>query len=121
MLICRSSLSLVGRRLRSTASTTSRREKVFASAEEATKDIVSGSTLLVGGFGLTGVPENLIEGVVATGADDLKVVSSNVGTAERGLGLLFQTKQIAKMTGSYVGENEIFEQQVRLGKDRSDK
>ncbi|GMH98328.1 hypothetical protein TrVE_jg12914 [Triparma verrucosa] len=113
MQACRSSLSLVGRRWKS--GLTTNRKKVVASAEEATNDILPGASLLVGGFGLTGVPENLIRGVVATGADDLKVVSSNVGTAERGLGLLFQTKQISKMTGSYVGENEIFEQQFLNG------
>ena len=76
-------------------------KKVFPSAENAVADIASGSRILVGGFGLSGVPENLITGIVKKGSDDLHVVSSNVGTAERGLGLLFQTKQISKVTGAY--------------------
>jgi 3-oxoacid CoA-transferase A subunit len=89
--------------------------KVFASAEEAVADITAGSTLLVGGFGLSGVPENLLRGIQKLGVGDLKVVSSNVGTAERGLGLLFQTKQISRVTGSYVGENDLFESQFLNG------
>ena len=71
--------------------------KVFASAEDAVSDMQSGQTLLIGGFGLTGVPEKLIEAVRAKGVNDLTVVSSNVGTSERGLGRLFETKQISKM------------------------
>jgi 3-oxoacid CoA-transferase len=89
--------------------------KVVDSADAACADITSGSTLLVGGFGLVGVPENLILAVQKNGAKDLTVVSSNVGTAERGLGHLFQTKQISKMVGSYVGENNLFEQQFLNG------
>mmetsp|Transcript_38548 Transcript_38548/g.101705 ORF Transcript_38548/g.101705 Transcript_38548/m.101705 type:complete len:463 (-) Transcript_38548:292-1680(-) len=75
----------------------------------------SGSKLLVGGFGLTGVPENLIAAIQQKGIEDLTVVSSNVGTSERGLGLLFQGKQISKMIGSYVGENSLFEKQYLNG------
>ena len=60
------------------------RSKIFESADEAVADIGSGARLLVGGFGLSGVPENLIAGIVKKGSDDLHVVSSNVGTAERG-------------------------------------
>ena len=88
---------------------------MFSSAEAAVADVWSGSTLLVGGFGLTGVPENILLALQKKGINDLTVVSSNVGTAERGLGLLFQGKQISRMVGSYVGENEIFEQQYLRG------
>ena len=79
------------------------------------EDVVDGSSLLVGGFGLSGVPEALLRAVREKGSKNLTVVSSNVGTGERGLGLLFQTKQISKMIGSYVGENDIFEQQFLNG------
>ena len=89
--------------------------KVFASAEAAVADIPSGSKLLVGGFGLTGVPEKLLEALHKKGVDDLTVVSSNVGTAERGLGPLFQARQISTMVGSYVGENDVFERQFLDG------
>jgi len=89
--------------------------KIFASAEAAVADVPDGAKLLVGGFGLTGVPENLIGALVTKGVSDLTVVSSNVGTAERGLGPLFQTKQIGKVVGSYVGENDLFEQQFLNG------
>lgn len=68
--------------------------KVCASAAEAVADVPPGATLLVGGFGLTGVPENLLGALQDRGVDDLTVVSSNVGTGERGLGLLFQTNQV---------------------------
>lgn len=69
--------------------------KVFASAADAVADIRSGTTLLVGGFGLCGVPESLIRAVRDGGARELTVVSATIGTGERGLGLLFQTKQVA--------------------------
>ena len=94
---------------------TTTRSKVVGSAAEAVADIKSGSKLLVGGFGLTGVPENLLAAITKMPISDLCVVSSNVGTADRGLGLLFQSKQIRKMIGSYVGENEIFESQFLNG------
>mmetsp|Transcript_11323 Transcript_11323/g.18950 ORF Transcript_11323/g.18950 Transcript_11323/m.18950 type:complete len:498 (-) Transcript_11323:328-1821(-) len=91
------------------------RKKVFPSAAAAIADIPSGAKLLVGGFGLSGVPENLLHAISVLGVGDLTIVSSNVGTAERGLGVLFQSKQISKMIGSYVGENEVFEQQFLNG------
>ena len=90
-------------------------KKVFPSAAAACHDIEDGSKLLVGGFGLCGVPENLLRAIKDKGAAGLTVVSSNVGTDERGLGLLFQSKQVRKMVGSYVGENKIFEQQYLNG------
>lgn len=89
--------------------------KVYESAAEAVADVPSGSSLLVGGFGLTGVPENLLAALRDKGVDGLTVVSSNVGTSERGLGLLFQSKQIKKVIGSYVGENDLFEKQYLTG------
>merc|ERR1719205_531898 len=85
------------------------------SADEAVKDIPSGSKLLVGGFGLCGIPENLIGGLVKSGANDLTVVSNNAGVDDFGLGLLLQQKQIRRMISSYVGENKEFERQYLKG------
>ena len=90
-------------------------KKVYPSAAAACHDIEDGSKLRVGGFGLSGVPENLLRAIKNKGAAGLTVVSSNVGTDERGLGLLFQSKLVRKMVGSYVGENKIFEQQYLNG------
>jgi 3-oxoacid CoA-transferase subunit A len=89
--------------------------KVMASAAEAVADITSGSTLLVGGFGLCGIPENLIGAVVETGVNDLTVVSNNAGVDDFGLGYLLATRQIKKMVSSYVGENAIFANQFLSG------
>ena len=89
--------------------------KVVGSASEAVADVPAGATLLVGGFGLSGVPENLITALRDRACGGLTVVSSNVGTSERGLGLLFQTRQIAKVVSAYVGENDAFEQQFLNG------
>src|SRR5881275_466236 len=85
--------------------------KVVASAEEAVKDIADGATLVVGGFGLCGIPENLINALVSRGVKGLTCVSNNAGVDDWGLGLLLQTKQIRKMVSSYVGENAEFERQ----------
>jgi 3-oxoacid CoA-transferase subunit A len=85
--------------------------KVVASADEAVKDISDGSLLVVGGFGLCGIPENLINALVKSGAKKLTCVSNNAGVDDWGLGLLLQTKQIRKMVSSYVGENAEFERQ----------
>ena len=89
--------------------------KIVASAEEAVKDISDGSTLVVGGFGLCGIPENLINALVARGVKNLTCVSNNAGVDDWGLGLLLQTKQIRKMVSSYVGENAEFERQYLAG------
>jgi 3-oxoacid CoA-transferase len=89
--------------------------KVVASAEEAVKDIADGNTLLVGGFGLCGIPENLINALVNQGAKDLTAVSNNAGVDDFGLGLLLQTRQIKRMISSYVGENKEFERQYLSG------
>ena len=85
--------------------------KVVASAEEAVRDVADGATLVVGGFGLCGIPENLIAALVRRGVRDLTVVSNNCGVDDWGLGLLLQTRQIRKMVSSYVGENAEFERQ----------
>jgi 3-oxoacid CoA-transferase subunit A len=89
--------------------------KVVASAEEAIKDIFDGATLVVGGFGLCGIPENLINALMTKGVKDLTCVSNNAGVDDWGLGLLLQTKQIRKMVSSYVGENAEFERQFLAG------
>ncbi|MGM7701770.1 CoA transferase subunit A [Pseudalkalibacillus sp. Hm43] len=82
---------------------------------EAVKEIKDGATIMVGGFGLVGIPENLILALVESGVKDLTVISNNCGVDEWGLGLLLKNKQIKKMVGSYVGENKEFERQVLAG------
>ncbi|CAG9621611.1 CoA transferase subunit A [Sutcliffiella rhizosphaerae] len=88
---------------------------IYTSFTEAVKDIHDGATIMVGGFGLCGIPENLILALVETGVKDLTVISNNCGVDEWGLGLLLKNKQIKKMIGSYVGENKEFERQVLSG------
>ncbi|MFJ7850101.1 CoA transferase subunit A [Peribacillus sp. NPDC097206] len=85
--------------------------KVMHSFLEAVSDIEDGSTIIVGGFGLSGIPEYAIQALKEQGTKDLTVVSNNCGVDDWGLGLLLQNKQIKKMVSSYVGENKIFEQQ----------
>jgi 3-oxoacid CoA-transferase subunit A len=89
--------------------------KVVSSAAEAISDISHGSTLLVGGFGLVGIPENLIEALRQSGVRDLTCVSNNCGVDDWGLGLLLANHQIRKMVSSYVGENKTFERQYLDG------
>lgn len=88
---------------------------IYSSAEEAVMDIQDGATIMVGGFGLVGIPEQLILALVEKGVKDLTVISNNCGVDEWGLGLLLNNKQIKKMIGSYVGENKEFERQVLAG------
>lgn len=90
-------------------------DKVVASAAEAVADIASGSTLAVGGFGLCGVPEVLIEALLDQGADRLEAVSNNCGVDEWGLGRLLFDKRIRRMISSYVGENKEFARQYLHG------
>ena len=85
--------------------------KVVASSDQAISDLRDGMTLVVGGFGLCGIPENLINALVKKGVKDLTCVSNNAGVDDWGLGLLLQTRQIRKMVSSYVGENAEFERQ----------
>lgn len=89
--------------------------KVVKDAREAIKDIKDGSTLMVGGFGLCGIPENLIAALRDSGVKNLTVISNNAGVDDYGLGLLLQTHQIKKMISTYVGENETFEKQFLNG------
>ena len=90
--------------------------KVFASASDALADhIKDGMTLAVGGFGLCGIPEALIEAVRESGAKDLTIISNNAGVDGFGLGRLLETRQVRKMISSYVGENKEFERQYLSG------
>ncbi len=89
--------------------------KIVNSAEDAVKDIPSGATIAVGGFGLCGIPENLIAALLKSGITDLTCFSNNAGVDDFGLGLLLANKQIKKMISSYVGENAEFERQFLSG------
>src|SRR5262245_40025600 len=89
--------------------------KVFSSADEAVRDIQDGATVMVGGFGLCGIPEELIEALARKGVKNLTTVSNNAGVDTYGLGKLLQAGQIKKHIGSYVGENKAFEQMVLSG------
>jgi len=83
--------------------------KVYPSAEAAVADVGDGATLMSGGFGLCGNPEDLIRAIRAKGVKDLSIISNNCGTTELGLGILLANGQVRKMTSSYVGENKVFE------------
>jgi len=89
--------------------------KTVKNAEEATHDIPSDATLMLGGFGLCGIPENSISALVKKGITGLTCISNNAGVDDFGLGLLLQTRQIKKMISSYVGENDEFERQLLAG------
>ncbi len=90
--------------------------KVVSNADEAVRDVQDGAMILVGGFGLCGIPADLIDALVRKGVKDLTTVSNNAGVDDFGLGKLLQTGQIKKHIGSYVGENKLFEQLVLTGK-----
>jgi len=90
-------------------------DKRVPNADTAITNLKDGATILMGGFGLCGIPENLIAAVRRKGTRDLTVVSNNAGVADFGIGLLLQTHQIKKMIATYVGENKLFEQQVLAG------
>ena len=89
--------------------------KVVANAQEACAGIESGMTLMLGGFGLCGIPENSIKQLVNLGVTNLTCISNNAGVDDFGLGLLLQGRQIKKMISSYVGENDEFERQMLSG------
>jgi len=89
--------------------------RAVKNVEEALKDIQDGMTLMFGGFGLCGIPENCIAELVKKGTKNLTCISNNAGVDNFGLGLLLQTKQVKKMISSYVGENEEFERQMLSG------
>ncbi len=92
-----------------------KKSKIMNSFTEAVQDIQNGATLIVGGFGLCGIPEKAIQALREQGTKDLTAVSNNCGVDDWGLGLLLANKQIKKMVSSYVGENKIFEQQFLSG------
>ena len=89
--------------------------KVFQNASEVINDIEDGTTIMLGGFGLCGIPENCIDALCKKGIKNLTCISNNAGVDEFGLGLLLKTRQIRKMISSYVGENEEFERQLLKG------
>jgi 3-oxoacid CoA-transferase subunit A len=90
--------------------------KVFANADETVADIQDGATIMVGGFGLCGIPENLISALVKKGVKNLNTISNNVGVDEFGLGLMLYAGQIRSHKGSYVGENRLLEEMVLTGR-----
>lgn len=90
--------------------------KIYPNASEALKGVLKdGMTIMAGGFGLCGIPENLIQAILDSKVKDLTIISNNCGIDEFGLGVLLQTKQVKKMISSYVGENKTFEQQYLSG------
>jgi len=90
-------------------------DKRIASADAAIEKIHDGATILMGGFGLCGIPENLIAAVRHKGTKDLTIVSNNAGVDDFGIGVLLQQRQVKKMISTYVGENKLFEQLVLSG------
>jgi 3-oxoacid CoA-transferase subunit A len=90
-------------------------DKRIASADEAIGSLGNGMTILMGGFGLCGIPENLIAALRKKGTRNLTIVSNNAGVDDFGIGLLLQNRQVKKMISTYVGENKLFEQLVLSG------
>jgi 3-oxoacid CoA-transferase A subunit len=89
--------------------------KVVANADEALHDITDNVTLMLGGFGLSGIPENCIQALLRKGVKGLTCISNNAGVDDFGIGLLLKTRQVKKMISSYVGENAEFERQLLSG------
>jgi 3-oxoacid CoA-transferase subunit A len=89
--------------------------KTVKNAEEAIKDIQDNATIMLGGFGLCGIPENCITALVKKGVKGLTCISNNAGVDDFGIGLMLQTRQVKKMISSYVGENAEFERQLLSG------
>jgi len=90
--------------------------KVIANADEAVKDVFDGAVLMVGGFGLCGMPENLIRALVKKGTKNLTTISNNAGVDGQGIGLLLAAGQIRKHIGTYIGENKLLENMILEGK-----
>jgi len=90
-------------------------KKLVANADEAVRDIRDAATIMLGGFGLCGIPENCIDALTRSGVCQLTCISNNAGVDDFGLGLLLKTRQIKKMISSYVGENAEFERQLLSG------
>ncbi|HVR03278.1 MAG TPA: CoA transferase subunit A [Polyangia bacterium] len=91
-------------------------DKTVATAEEALADLADGATLMAGGFGLCGIPENLIQAIAKKGTRGLTIISNNCGIDAKGLGILLGAGQVKKMISSYVGENKTFERLYLDGK-----
>src|SRR6185312_12742300 len=89
--------------------------KVYLNGDEAIHDITNGDIIMLGGFGLCGIPENCISALEKKGVDNLTCISNNAGVDDFGIGLLLQKKQLKKMIASYVGENSLFESQLLSG------
>jgi 3-oxoacid CoA-transferase A subunit len=89
--------------------------KVVAGADAAIADIPDGAVLMLGGFGLSGIPENCISALLHKGVKNLTCISNNAGVDDFGIGLMLQTRQVRKMISSYVGENQEFERQLLAG------
>jgi 3-oxoacid CoA-transferase subunit A len=89
--------------------------KVFPNADAAVADVKDGASIMAGGFGLCGIPENLIAAIHRKGVRNLTVISNNAGIGDFGLGILLQTRQISRVIGSYVGENKRLEEQALKG------
>src|SRR5262249_30586698 len=89
--------------------------KVLRDAREAIADIKDGASIMMGGFGLCGIPENLIAALREKGVKDLTIMSNNAGVDDFGIGVLLQTRQVRKMISTYVGENKLFEELVLSG------
>ena len=94
--------------------------KIVANADEAVRDVFDGATIMVGGFGLCGIPENLIRALVRKGVKNLTTISNNAGVDGFGMGLLLSAGQIRRHIGTYVGENKLLEQMVLQGKIQLD-
>jgi 3-oxoacid CoA-transferase subunit A len=90
-------------------------DKRIASADAAIEKLTDGATILMGGFGLCGIPENLVAALRRKGTKNLTIISNNPGVEDFGIGLLLQNRQVKKMVSSYVGENKLFEQLVLSG------
>ncbi len=95
-------------------------KKVVANADEAIRDVFDGATIMIGGFGLCGMPENLIRALVRKGTKNLHTISNNVGIDGVGNGLLLEAGQIVRHTGTYVGENKLLERMILEGKLKLD-
>ncbi|MFM9055924.1 MAG: CoA transferase subunit A, partial [Bacteroidota bacterium] len=89
--------------------------KVVSGPDEAIRDIADDSVLMLGGFGLCGIPENSIAALIRKGVKGLTCISNNAGVDDFGIGLMLQTRQVKKMISSYVGENAEFERQLLSG------
>src|SRR5215470_19810823 len=94
--------------------------KVVASADEAIRDVFDGAAIMIGGFGLCGMPENLIRALMRKGTKNLTTISNNAGVDGLGMGLLLANGQITHHIGTYVGENKLLEQMVLDGRIRLD-